>query len=465
MSNAKTNADLPFQQEFNKIISEKLPKALPGMLDGQFVTATYPPGFNYGVTYGNNGYYNPLTLSTLDSTLHTGSDGITSISDQKLSNLYGQVLKSSGFVFSQSTQQKLNQWDNAAESQIASVLSAFTNANFKFTDPLPPGGKLADVFNQLTALYGPVTENCDNLPPYLGGLRDALATYIEMAGQAYALHSRSAQATSILNAAMRNAANPSTANGGLQTGDTSFYPGFEKLPTANQLVGSLSTDKNAFSIHLDGDSFTENNCNIHVEARSEFVIPIAGLLDIEISHESQIDISSYTFKETSFSMDITYPGLSIVGVVPRSLSNDKKSGWYDENILDELKKKTDDPATDGYKLLGSEFSVSDLFGRNGRLNYFKTLVISRQPTIDVTFTKINIAELRKHIHTDNSVKVHLFGFIPLGTVDHSYTLDVHDYDESAQSVSLHFQAPNVSGTIPLEQQVAYVLGGVPNAAD
>ena len=464
MANVKAGANLPFQQEFNKIVSEKLPKALPSALNGRFVAAAYPPGFNYGVTYGSNGYYNALTLSTLDSTIRTDADGITSISDQRLSDLYGQVLKSSCFKLSEATQQELTQWDNASESQIASVLNAFENANFKYTDPLPPGGKIADVFNQLTALYGPVTENCDNLPPYLSALKDALSTYIEMSGQAYALHSRAAQATAILNAAMRNAASPSAANGALQTGDSSFYPGFDKLPTANQLIGSLSTDRNAFSIHLEGDTFSESSCKIHMETKSDFVIPIGGLLDIEISHESQIDISSYTCDETSFSMDITYPGLSVVGVVPRSLSNDKKTGWYEENILDELKTATKNPNADGYKLLGREFSVDDLFGAHGRLNYFKTLVISRQPTIDVVFTKINIAEFRKHIHTDNSVKTHLFGFIPLGTVDHSYTLDTVDYDESAQSVTLHFEAPNVSGTIPLGQQVAYVLGGVPKEA-
>lgn len=464
MANVKTSADLPFQQEFNRIVSEKLPKALPGMLDGRFVAAAYPPGFNYCVTYGGNGYYNALMLSTLDSTIRTDAGGITSLSDQKLSNLYGQVLKSAAFVFSEATQKDLDTWDTAAGGQVASVLKAFTNSNFKFSDPLPWGGKIADVFNQLTVLYGPVKEDCDNLPPSLIELKDALSTYIEMSNQAYALHSRAAQATAILNAALRNVTAPSAENGALQTGDSSFYPGFDKLPTANQLIGSLSTDKNAFAIHLEGDSFSESSCKIHVETGSEFVIPIGGLLDIEVNHESQIDISSYTCAETSFSMDIKYPGLSIVGVVPCSLSNDKNTGWYDMNILKELKTATDDPNADGYKLLGREFSVADLFGPNGRLNYFKTFVISRQPTIDVVFTKINISEFRKHIHTNNSVKVHLFGFIPLGTVDHSYTLDTVDYNESEQSVTLHFQSPDVSGTIPLEQQVAYVLGGVPNEA-
>ena len=154
MANVKTSADLPFQREFNRIVSEKLPKALPGMLDGRFVAAAYPPGFNYGVTYGSNGYYNALTLSTLDSTIRTDAGGITGLSDQKLSNLYGQVLKSSSYVFSQATQRDLTQWDNAAESQIASVLCAFTNANFKFTDPLPPGGKIADVFNSSRRCMG-----------------------------------------------------------------------------------------------------------------------------------------------------------------------------------------------------------------------------------------------------------------------------------------------------------------------
>lgn len=465
MSNQKNNAALPCQQEFNKIIVEKVAQVLPGMLDGKFVSATYPAGFNYGITYGSNGYYNDKTLSTLDSTIHTNADGIVSLSDQKLSTLYAQVLKSAAFVFSQETQKKLNEWDNAAESQIASVLTIFTDFNFKFSDPLPPGGKIADVFNQLTTLYGPVTENCDNLPPSLTMLKNALSTYIELSNQAYLLHSRAAQATAIIKNSMQNTTKPNKENNALQTGDNSYYPCFDKLPTANQLRGSLGTDSNAFSIHLEGDSFTEETCRLHFDSSSEFVIPILGLLDIELKHSSQTDISNYTYKGTTFSIDITYSGLTIVNDIPLSLSTDNKTGWYALNLLYELKQKTGNPNVDGYKLIGTEFSVDELFGENGRLNYFKTFVISKMPTISVTFSNINIDEYRKHIHTDNNVKISLFNLITLGEVNNSYTLDSLKFNESSQSVTMTFQAPDISGTIPLEQQIAYILGGVPNYVD
>lgn len=455
------STNLPLQKEFNQLLSEKAASAMPGKLDGKFAAAACPAGFNYGITYGANAYYNEQTLSTLNSTIQTDKDGIVSVSAQKLSDLLRQVFKSTAFVFSKATQKKLNEWDEAAEAQIASVLSAFTDSGFHFTDPVPPGGKIADVFNQLTEQYGPVTETCDNLPVYLTALKDALATYIEMSNQAYQLHSRASQATAVLNAAIQNATAPTAKNGGLQTGDASYYVAFDKLPTANQLIGSLGTGSNALKIHLSGDSFSSSGCKVHVEGKGDVHIPIVGLLNITASHSSQVDVSEFTSEKTNFSIDITYPGLTTVGVMPLSLSSDNKLGWYAVNILREIQENTGNDNADGYKLLGSEFSVESLFGPKGRLNFLKTFVISREPTIDVVFKEVNVAEFKKHIHTDNSVKVKLFGFISLGSVEHSYTLDKVDSNESEKSVTMHFAAPDVSGTIPLNQQVAYVLGGVP----
>ena len=453
-------ANPPLQQEFNRILAEKLTAAMPGKLDGPFMAVTYPAGVNYGITYGPNAYYNKRTLSTMDSTVQTDSDGISCLSNQKLSDLYRQVLKSVAFVFSKNTQQQLNKWDNDAEGQVAAVLSAFEECGGEYSNPLPFGGKIADVFNQLTDAYGPLDKSLDNLPTFLGALKNALATYIEMQGQAYTLHSRAAQATSILSAAIQNTTTPAAKNGGLQTDKTSYYVAFDKLPSANALIGSLGTNENALTLHLAGDSFTSTDCKIHVENEGVVDIPIAGLFNIKISHESKIDISKFTSGETSFSMEITYPGLTTVGVIPLSLSPDNQLGWYSVTVLREIQEKTGDDNVDGYKLLGSEFSVEELFGKKGKLNFLKTLVISREPTIDVTFKKVDVEQFKKHIHTDNNVQVTLFGFIPLGTVDHSYTLDTMETNEKEQSVTLHLSAPEVSGTIPLDQQVAYLLGGV-----
>lgn len=458
------NETLDFQKEFDAVMKDKVNSALKPKLDGDFICATYPAGFNYGITYGVNAYYNEDTLSTLDSTIQTNDDGITSISNQKLSDLYQKVMKVTTYKFSKATSDDMQAKDNKLEAQIAAVLTAFTNSGFTFSNPLPPGGKIADVFDQLTVKYGAVDKSCDCLPSYLALLRDALSTYNEMAGDAYIYHSRYAQAVASLSAAQNNIKTPTQENGGLQTGDSSYYVGFDKLPTANQLIGSLSTDGNALSIHLAGDSFSSSNCNIHVEDKNGYTIPIAFIIGITFSDSSEFDMSNLTYDNTSFSMDVTYPGLTVVGNIPLSLSSNNAQGWYDTNALTEIKDKSGKDV-DGIQLDGSEFSVEELFGFKGRLNFFKTFVISREPTIDVTFKNVDIDKVKQHIHKDSSVKVKLFGFIPIGSSSESYSLDTVDYNESEMSVTLHFSAPNVSGTIPLQQQVAHVLGGVPTYND
>ena len=465
MNTQKNDINAELERRFTDVLAEKLPKALPTIVDASFKPVIYPAGFNYGLTYGANAYYNPASLSTLNSTLEFAPSGDAGISVQKLSDLYISVLQNSVYAFSNATQKRLSELDNEAESQIASVLRAFENSNFKYSDPLPPGGKIADVFNQLTALYGPITENCDNLPITLSSLRDAISTYIEASGQAYNLHSRAAQATAALKAAIQNAKTPSSKNGGMQTGDDAYYVGFDKLPSANQLIGSLKTDSNAFTVSISGDSFSEEGCDVYVESKAKIPIPIGCLLEIQVEHSSVVNISDYTSTETSFSMKITYPGVTALSVLPLSLSSDNKTGWYSVNILEEIKNKTGDPNADGYKLQGGEFSTGELFGKTGRLNYFKTLIVSQTPSVEVTFNKIDVSEFTKYVHTDNNVKIKLFDFIPLGDVDHSYTLNDVDFNESEQSVTMKFGSPEISGSIPLEQQVAYVLGGSPEYVD
>ena len=96
----KKTAELPFQVDFNKMLTEKLTSAMPGKLHGQFVTAACPAGFNYGITYGLNAFYNELTLSILDSTIQTDTQGVTSFADQRLSTLYMNALDKCSFLCS-----------------------------------------------------------------------------------------------------------------------------------------------------------------------------------------------------------------------------------------------------------------------------------------------------------------------------------------------------------------------------
>ena len=462
MSQKTSSSNLLFEQGFNKTIAEKLPQVLP-TLNGKFIPA--PGDFYYGMTYGANAYYNENALSTFDSTIEVNSDGIARLSNQKLSGLYMDVLTNAWYAFSEETQRQLDEWNSKAESQIASVLKAFTDYNFKFSDPIPPGGKIEDVFNQLTELYGPITKNCDNLPVTMPGLKNALSNYIMAAGKAYKLYSRSMHAIATLNAAKDNIEEPSAENGGLQINDSDYYVGFDRLPTTNQLIGSLSTDDNSLTVSLSGESFNGETCNIDIDSRGVFTIPISGLLNVTLGGSVNIDMFQYSANRTKFSINITYPGVTLVQNIPLALSNDTSKGWYSENILREIEAKTNNPHTDGYKLLGGEYTTDELFGEHGKMNYFKTFVISRQPTVEATFTNVNVKELQKVLKKSSNAGVKLFGFLPIGSASSNYSLSQVDFDDKAQSVTMRFHAPNVTGTTPLANQIAYIIGGVPEYTD
>lgn len=224
----------PSQKAFVEAIQSKVNSQLGGKLDGQFQMVSYPSGFNYGITYGNNAYYNEATLKDIDTLLGTSSSGGLELTGGGFSGYYLRLLQAVTFSFSSADQKTINDQDTAAQAQIASVLTEFENAGGSYSNPLPKfGGKLQDVFNQLTEEY----KSLDNIPDALNSLRNAIVTYKAQAADSYALHSKWYQAQDYLGAALKNAKTPTTENGGMRTGDSSYYVGYtpKKLPTVNQL--------------------------------------------------------------------------------------------------------------------------------------------------------------------------------------------------------------------------------------
>lgn len=447
----------PGQQAFINDIQNQVSKFLTTQLDGAFNMVIYPSGFNYGITYGNNAYYNRATLQDIDTLLGVASNGQLDLTGAGFSNLYAQILQGVTFSFSQQDTATMNKQDTAASAQIASILTEFANAGGTFSNPLPFGGKLQDVFNQLTNQF----KGLDKLPDSLNALRNAIASYKSAAGDSYALHNRYYAATARIAAALANTLTPTANNGGQQVDTNSYYVGFtpNKLPTANQLIGGLNTASNAVSVQINLSSFSSNSSKLSISGGTSFDIPIADILGISVNASASYDLSRYTSSSSVVTMDITYPGVTLFGSIPSALSADNNTGWYANDILHEVATKTGQDAT-GYKLQGHEFDVNDLFGSGKAFSRLKTFVISQQPTITLTFTGADASKITSDLKVNASVKLDLFGLFTLGSVASSYSVQNVDAESKSGSVTVTLGPPQASGTIPLQQQVAYVLGGV-----
>ncbi|MES2757704.1 MAG: hypothetical protein V4693_10050 [Pseudomonadota bacterium] len=448
----------PGQQTFISNLEKQVADKLSSQLDGTYHTVIYPPGFNYGITYGGNGYYNRATLEDIDSLLGATSDGQMDLNGSYFSTLYAKLMGAVGFGFSSADIAAMNKQDTAAAAQIASILAEFTDAGWSFSNPLPKNtSKLEDAFNQLTDKYG----SLDDLPDTLSALRGAISDYKELARSSYKLKQTRSEALRRTGAAIASVTTPTADNGGMQTGDTSYYPGFNpaKLPTANQLIGGLTTPGNAVSISIAMSDFSSSSSELSIAGSAGFDFPIGGIFDVSINGSVSYDLSRYTSSSSTVTMDITYPGVTLFSSQPSAMSLDNKSGWYDNDILQEVVEKTGNDAT-GYQFQGGEFSVADYFGPGKRFSRLKTFVISQQPTVVLTFTGADSHRIQSDMQANWSASINLLGLFAVGETSGSYTVQSVEANSAEGTVKVTFGPPAVSGTIPIEKQIAYVLGGV-----
>ena len=449
----------PAQQAFINAIQQKVSTFLSTQLDGTFQMVSYPSGFNYGITYGSNSYWNEATLQDIDTLLGVSGNGGLELTGGGFSGYYARLLPAVTFSFSSADNALMNQQDTAAQAQIASVLTEFTNANGVFSNPLPFGGKLQDVFNQLNKDFGSLS----NLPSSLNALRNAITAYQSIAGDSYALHNKYWAATAYLNAAIANVDKPTAANGGMQVDASNYYVGYtpNKLPNDNQLIGGLNTAANAVSVDIALSNFSSTASELKISGSAGFSVPIAEIISFSMNASVSYDVSKYTSSSSAITMNITYPGVTVFASLPSILSTDNTTGWYANDILQEVVANTGKDIT-GYKLQGSEYNIGNVFGPGKIFSRLKTFVISQQPTIKMIFTGSDINDITSDFTVNASAKIDLLGLFTLGSVSGSYNVQNVDTKSLAGSVIVTFGPPAASGTIPLQQQVAYVLGGVPS---
>lgn len=445
------------QQAFIDAIQSQVGNFLGTQLDGAFSMISFPAGFHYGITFGSNGFFNQATLQEIDTLLSVDSNGRIELeASVPFSSLYSQILGAIEFKFSQQDTDTMNSEDTAANAEIASILTDFTDAGGTFSNPLPLGGKLQDVINQMTKQFGSLS----NLPPSLNSLRNALATYQETAGASSSLHNQASAATARLAAAIANVTTPTASNGGMQVNATDFFVGFNpsELKTFAQLNDGLNTASNSIGVQIDLSHFNSDSTTMNLQGQGGIEIPVDDFISISVNAQASFGLSRYTSAASTVAVSINYPGVTLFPSSPSALSVNDTTGWYDNEILQEVIAKTGQDAT-GYQLGSHEFNVEDLFGPDKKFSRLKTFVISQQPTISMTFTGANSSQLATDFQLNVQVEVDFLGF-PVGSGSGSYAVQKINNDSQSGTVTLVFGPPTASSTTPPEQLVAYVLGGV-----
>ena len=451
------NSVQDFQNNFNQYLTEQVQKVFGSQIGANFRAFQHSGGFNYFTNDGIN--YNHLSLPCLDSLLKQDATGEYSLEEGGFSKLYYDVLKTTRYTLSQNSQQKVNDSLMQSAAQAREVIQLYP----KKLPPLTaenPNDRIIEIYeNCAEALGGDVTQDCSIIPDRSRTFKVALQELNNMAEEAAQLVMNVGNKNTLLANILKNMAKPEQKSGGLPLDNGNFYVGYDKIPTPNELLGSLNTSKNQLTISVSGETYNGTEMHMHMDNQGDYIFPLALLINVIGVHQSHFDMDKLKTNQTNFSAQITYTGLTKVPIQPQPADITGKNGWYAETaILNEIKEKSENPDVDGYHLQGTEFDVKTLFGQ--KLACLKALLISQMPSITITMSNINMEYAKSVFSMENDVFVTLFGFITIGH-HHNYSETNVCYNEEQASVTITFQQPNVSGTPDPQTAHAFIMGGVP----
>lgn len=458
----------PSQQTFVSSITDEVNNLLGSQLPGNYQTASYPPGFHPAVQFGTNPpYYNSTMLDAFNGTLEIGTNGMLTLGNQQFSTLYYNILVNATYQYSTADQKVIN--DPDIENQQIAVVNTATSSGFAAAysvSPVTYAGVIGAVLKNFSS--SPTDWSTSNISsaaaalPNAGfaSLGQAIANAVQLLSPLNTILGAQAAANAELTAAKENAQKPSAENGGLQTGASSYYVGWTPMPTNNQIQGGLQSSSQV-SVHVAASNFDSSDASFTIAGRGGFTVPVFDIFDIGLSASSSYDWSKHTSSSSTLDVTLDYKGVSMVQIDPLALAADYKTGWYDQSLLQSIISGSGNQNVSGFKIDPSnQYAPAKMFGQGKPFSRFKTLVVSQAPTISMTFSADQAEAVESSFKEQASVSVKLFGLFNVGSLNESYSITKVHKESASGKVTVTMGPPAIVGTVPLEKQVCFIMGGV-----
>lgn len=454
------------QDEFTSEIISQLKKLFSTQLDGTFSMINWSAGFHYFIQYGSNNYYNINALHDIDiMPIPITPDSDTfKFSNQYFSTLYCSILKDARYVFSQADQGKINtESDKTSELQIT-VQNEWKNVRHK---PTAEEKAAAQVETDMDYIVYEVM-NDEQLQPLLDGDVDKVPPQYASFGSAYLDFQNAAQftlkmnrtrndANNMLKSAINNTLTPSDANKGMQTDTKEYYVRYE-IPDATKIYNDLNNTGNIIKVVLSLEDFTSTDATLNINGKGKIPVSYKSIFSIKVDSKAEYNLSQLKTSDLSLEIEMTYPGVTLVSTRPTAQSAKGDTWWYNNLILKEIVENDGKDAT-GYKLMSTEFPVSKYFGNGQEFRRIGTFVISKAPTIKMTFTSSQLSDISTYFTQSAKAKIKILG-IDFISASENYTIDQVDTISREGKIQITLCPPVDTVQTANQDKTAYILGGV-----
>lgn len=296
-----------------------------------------------------------------------------------------------------------------------------------------------------------------NTPPSGAPVVTAISAYLAVTNAILSLEDASSHAMWLrgrLMADTETPAAPPNGNGGMNTidddGNTAVKVGYSIGIAPDDISSSLSGGS-SLSISMTASQDSASDLQVSIDGQAAGVVPI-DFIDIGLDATAHYSLFQANGSGASASVEMTFPGLTVVPIQPAEWQEDTQTGWFDPTVIAEaVANTTGGTGWTFHPAPGYDFSVGGTFGM------LATLVVSQYPTITITYTQGDRSDFAQAFSQAASVSVSLFG-IPLGGAsESSYSANVSSQSTDG-SFTLTLVPPTQSGDSLT--QTAYVVAGV-----
>ncbi len=214
-----------------------------------------------------------------------------------------------------------------------------------------------------------------------------------------------------------NIAGPSQTNGGLQAFTANnakqWFPGFNVDP--NFPSKFANGQKVSITIELTDVGTSSSSFSINGQAGGGFEIGFLGIGGSTSTEYSQSDFKSLMSKVR---IELEFDNTCFLTASPANLTANNTIGWY---LPDILKSAYGHDETTSGPFFSSQAAELKAILEAGGLQSLRGLLVSTMPSGKMFFESDDFASFQKYFHTETHASVKLFGFIPIASMNTSYT--------------------------------------------
>ena len=336
-----------------------------------------------------------------------------------------------------------------ADMEAPVLVHAYQNAGFTIKEEKNP---LPEIIN---LIWEKMDENPEKFKNVYGELYSAYLRFSASNKRYCAMAEREMEALNRLDVLKNNMEQPSEENGGVKIAAETYAVGY-RLPDKNAIYNSLKANDNKIKITLDFSEMTKEGRTIQINHQGGFVVPSLIFVFGRINTKHRLE--EFVTESSKISITMEYRGITALEASPMIADSKGKAGWYDGNLLWEIKEKTGKDET-GYSLQNKEFDVGNLFGEGKRLNRMKGFVISQEPVITIKITDSRVEEINEFFTHDSAIDVDFFGFA-ISSSEHHYSTSECEVDTEEHTATIVFSSPVPEISQEEQNKVAYIMGGV-----